>query len=53
MDHLTPEDLHNRLDQLRLLATETDDPLAERLLRDLIVEIEDQLRADRTRPSEP
>ena len=26
-----PEDLHHRLDQLRLLATETTDPLAERL----------------------
>jgi hypothetical protein len=43
---LTPEDLHHRLDQLRLLATETDDPLAERLVRDLIVELEDRLKAD-------
>jgi hypothetical protein len=41
-----PEDLHHQLDQLRLLATETDDPLAERLVRDLIVELEDRLRAD-------
>jgi hypothetical protein len=31
-----PEDLHHRLDQLRLLASETDDPLAERLVRDMI-----------------
>jgi hypothetical protein len=43
---LTPEDFHHRLDQLRLLATETDDPLAERLVRDLIVELEDRLTAD-------
>jgi len=42
--NLTAEDLHHRLDQLRLLASETDDPLAERLVRDLIVEIEDMLR---------
>ena len=41
-----PEDLHQLLDQLRLLATETADPLAERLVRDVIVELEDQLRAD-------
>jgi hypothetical protein len=41
-----PEDLHHRLDQLRLLATETTDPLAERLVRDLIAELEDRLRAD-------
>lgn len=40
---LAPEDLHYRLDQLRLLATETNDPLAERLVRDLIVELEDRL----------
>jgi hypothetical protein len=40
----TAEDLHHRLDQLQLLASETDDPLAERLVRDLIVEIEDMLR---------
>jgi hypothetical protein len=32
-----PEDLHHRLDQLRLLATETTDPLAERLVRDMIL----------------
>jgi hypothetical protein len=37
------EDLHHRLHQLRFLASETDDPLAERLVRDLIVELEDQL----------
>ena len=41
-----PEDLHHRLDQLRLLATETTDPLAERLVRDMIAELEDRLRAD-------
>jgi len=41
----TPEDLHHRLDQLRFLASETDDPLAERLVRDLIVELEDRLIA--------
>ncbi len=33
--NVTPEDLHHRLDQLRFLATQTDDPLAERLVRDL------------------
>jgi hypothetical protein len=43
--NLTAEDLHHRLDQLRLLASETDDPLAERLVRDLIVELEDMLSA--------
>jgi hypothetical protein len=43
--NLTAEDLHHRLDQLRLLASETDDPLAGRLVRDLIVELEDMLRA--------
>jgi hypothetical protein len=37
----TAEDIHHRLDELRLLASETDDPLAERLVRDLIVELED------------
>jgi hypothetical protein len=42
---LTLEDLHHRLHQLRLLETETDDPLAERLVRDLIVELEDRLAA--------
>jgi hypothetical protein len=41
----TAEDIHRRLDQLRLLASETDDPLAERLVRDLIVELEDMLTA--------
>jgi hypothetical protein len=41
-----PDDLHHRLDQLRLLATETTDPLAERLVRDLIVELEDRLTAE-------
>ena len=40
----TPEELHHRLDQLRFLATETDDPLAERLVRNLIVELEGRLR---------
>ena len=39
----TAEDIHHRLDQLRLLASETDDLLAERLVRDLIVELEDML----------
>ena len=42
---LTPEDLRHRLHQLRFLATETDDPLAERLVQDLIVELEDRLTA--------
>jgi hypothetical protein len=41
-----PADLHHRLDQLRLLAMETTDPLAERLVRDMIAELEDRLRAD-------
>jgi hypothetical protein len=36
----------HRLDQLRFLATQTDDPLAERLVRDLIVELEDRLTPD-------
>jgi hypothetical protein len=44
--NLTPEDLHHRLDQLRFLATQTDDRLAERLVRDLIVELEDRLTPD-------
>jgi hypothetical protein len=49
----TPEDLHHRLDQLRLLATETTDPLAERLVRDIIAELEDQLlTADSRRESD-
>jgi hypothetical protein len=48
-----PEDLRHRLDQLRLLATETTDLLAERLLRDLIAELEDRLRADSKRASDP
>ena len=43
---LTPEDLRHRLHQLRFLATETDDPLAERLIQDLIVELEDRLTAE-------
>ena len=43
----TPEDLHHRLEQLRLLAAETTDPLAQRLMRDIIVEVEDQLTATR------
>ena len=38
-----PEYLRYRLDQLRLLATETNDPLAERLVRDMIAELEDRL----------
>jgi hypothetical protein len=42
---LTLEDLHHRLHQLRLLEIETNDPLAERLVRDLIVELEDRLTA--------
>ena len=45
-----PEDLHHRLDQLRLLATETTDPLAERLVRDMIAELENQLAADLSQP---
>jgi hypothetical protein len=45
-----PDDLHHRLDQLRLLASETDDPLAERLAWDLIIELESLLTE---RPSEP
>ena len=48
-----PDDLHHRLDQLRLLATETTDPLAERLGRDMIAELEDQLTADSKRASVP
>jgi len=48
-----PDDLHHRLDQLRLLATETTDPLAERLVRDMIVQLEEQLRADSKRASDP
>jgi len=43
---LTPEGLHYRLDQLRLLATETNDPLAERLVQDMIIELEDRLTAE-------
>jgi hypothetical protein len=46
----TPEDLQHRLDQLRLLATETTDPLAERLVREMIVELEDRLTADLSQP---
>ena len=45
-----PEDIHHRLDQLRLLATETTDPLAERLVRDMIAELEDRLRAGLLQP---
>ena len=48
-----PEDLHHRLDQLRLLATETTDPLAERLVRDMIAELEDRLAADLSQPNVP
>jgi hypothetical protein len=47
----TPEDIHHRLDQLRLLATETTDPLAARLVRDMISELEDQLTADLSQPN--
>ena len=43
---LAPEDLRHRLHQLRFLATETDDPLAEWLVQDLIVELEDRLAAE-------
>jgi hypothetical protein len=43
---LTLEDLRHRLDQLRLLASETDDPLAERLVRDMIAKLEDRLMAE-------
>jgi len=50
---LTLEDLRHRLDQLRFLVTQTYDPLAEGLVRDLIVELEDLLTGDRTRASEP
>ena len=48
-----PEDLHHRLDQLRLLASETDDPLAERLVRDMIIELESLLTGKLKRSSEP
>ena len=48
-----PEGFHHRLDQLRLLAAETTDPLAERLVRDMIVQLEEQLRADSKRASDP
>jgi hypothetical protein len=48
-----PEDLHQLLDQLRLLATETADPLAERLVRELIAELEDRLTDDSKRASDP
>ena len=48
---LAPEDLRHRLHQLQFLATETDDPLAERLIQDLIVELEDRLTAEPS-PSE-
>jgi hypothetical protein len=44
--NVPPECLHQRLNQLRLLATETTDPLAERLMRAMIAELEDRLRAD-------
>jgi hypothetical protein len=46
------EDLHHRLDQLRLLASETDDSLAERLVRDMIIELESLLTGNLKRPSE-
>ena len=44
------EDLHHRLEQLRLLATETTDPLAKRLVWDIIAELDDRLKADLSRP---
>ena len=47
-----PEDIHHRPDQLRLLARETTDPLAERLVRDMIAELEDRLRADLSQPKD-
>lgn len=40
---LAVDDLHHRLHQLRLLAAESTDPLAQRLVQDLIVELEDEL----------
>ena len=40
------EDLHHQLDQLHVLAAEINDPLAERLVRDLIVELEGRLMAE-------
>ena len=40
------EDLHHQLDQLHVLAVEINDPLAERLVRDLIVELEGRLMAE-------
>jgi hypothetical protein len=46
----TPHDLHHRLDQLRLLVTEATDPLAERLVRDMIAELEDRLTAGLSQP---
>jgi len=42
---LAPDDLHHRLEQLRFLAAETTDSLAERLVQDLIVELEDEFAA--------
>jgi hypothetical protein len=42
-----------RCNLLRLLAAATTDPLAERLVRDIIAELEDRLRADSKRASEP
>ena len=45
-----PDDLHHRLVQLLLLATETTDPLAERLVRDMIIELENRLTADLSQP---
>jgi hypothetical protein len=48
-----PENLDHRLDQLRLLAAETTDPLAEWLVRDLIAELEDQLTVESKRASNP
>jgi hypothetical protein len=47
------EELHHRLNQLRLLAMETTHPLAELLVRDMIIELENQLRAESKRANDP
>jgi len=41
------------LDQLRLLASETDDPLAKRLVWDMISELESLVTGNLKRPSDP
>jgi hypothetical protein len=48
----TPEKLRHQLEQLRFLAGETTDPLAQRLMRDIIVQVENQLTATRESGSE-